>query len=109
MSIFGHDNKLNIIASYNFFDAIKDNIIVPFKYYLVQSDNSEEDPSHKFRIFDNKMKGIIETLPFKKIILWMRTGDDLVEWAKHLVKTYGNDPNYLLVPRLIKNMWSRDN
>jgi len=80
-----NNNKLNIITNYNLFDAIKDDIIVPFQYHLLQSPTSEISSSEiQFQVFDEKISTIIDELPFKKIIGWVKSERELKEWANYL-------------------------
>ncbi len=93
MALFGKNDKLNVIASYDFFDAIKDDIIVPFKYHLIQCEKSEKNPTHKYNIFDVTYKEIEKTLPFSKTICWVNNSQELDKWYNHIKDKYGNRIN----------------
>jgi superfamily II DNA or RNA helicase len=74
--------ELNIISSYDLISAIKDEIVLPFKYYYAQTNNV----NRKIITFDNKdvikkiLIDIIPTLPYKKIIVWCRTISLMEKW-----------------------------
>ena len=80
------NNKLNIISSYTLMDAIKDNIVLPFKYHLVQS---SENTNTKEKAFETIYKEKIDQkLPFTKICAWATNKNNLEAWHKYLKDNY---------------------
>jgi superfamily II DNA or RNA helicase len=80
---FGDGNIINIISSYTLMDGIHDNIILPFKYHLVNSVSNK-----KHQIFDKIFDEIYPSLVFKKISAWVRTNGSLVNWHNYLKPKY---------------------
>ena len=82
IKFFGNDNKLNIISSYTLMDAIHDNVVLPFKYHLVQS---SENMNNGEVAFESIFKGkIYPDLPFKKICAWSRNQGLLEKWHEYI-------------------------
>ena len=104
------NKNVNIISTYDLFEAIKDGIILPFKHYLYEIKDivgdedkklSEEETikNSKFneKVFEEAFKEILNTsiLPYKKIVCWCRDINGMNKWyeyAKKLLK----DENYKL-------------
>jgi superfamily II DNA or RNA helicase len=82
IKFFGNDNKLNIISSYTLMDAIHDNVVLPFKYHLVQA---SENTNTKEKAFESIFKGkIYPDLPFKKVCAWSRNQYLLKDWHEYI-------------------------
>ena len=73
--IFSYHDKLNIISSYTLFGGIRDDIILPFRHYIIHIDDINDIPQ---KIID---KYIINNpdLPYKKGIGWTRKINDLTD------------------------------
>lgn len=80
---FGENQILNIISSYTLMDAIGDNIILPFKYHLVNSVSNR-----KYEVFDKIFNDIYPDLVYKKISAWTRTNGSLVNWHNYIKPHY---------------------
>ena len=87
---FGDGNVINIISSYTLMNGIHDNIILPFKYHLVNSTSSR-----KYQIFDNIFNGIYPSLVFKKISAWTSKGESLKNWHDYLKPKYEHIKMYV--------------
>lgn len=73
--IFSYNNKLNIISSYTLFGGIRDNIILPFRHYIIHIDdinNIPQDIINKYIINNSD-------LPYKKGIGWTKKINDLID------------------------------
>lgn len=87
------DKKLNIISRYDFMDAIRDNIIVPPYYTIMEVNKTIKNKignSNK-KIIEDVMKELFEKLPYKKIICWCRTIQqmkDYYDFFKDIFKDY---------------------
>jgi hypothetical protein len=69
------DKKLNIISRYDFMDAIRDSIIVPPYYTIMEVNKTIKNKignSNK-EIIESVLKELFEKLYYKKIICWCRT------------------------------------
>ena len=69
------DDKINLISNYTLIDALKDNIVLPFKHYILNpkyDDNNKNILSKQFlkRIYDVYIDNNSD-LPFKKGIGWV--------------------------------------
>ena len=102
--IYGDGKKINVISSFDIFDGISHNIILPFKHYFfkfkscyknnedsddendsIDSDDSiiidEEKLNYNKEIVKNIiMKNIVTKLPYEKIIGWCRTKKLACNW-----------------------------
>ena len=87
---FGDGNIINIISSYTLMNGIHDNIILPFKYHLVNSTSSR-----KYQIFDNIFNGLSPSLVFKKISAWASKGASLKNWHNYLKPKYEHIKMYV--------------
>lgn len=87
------DKKLNIISRYDFMDAIRDNIIVPPYYTIMEVNKTVKNKignSNK-KIIEDVLKELFEKLPYKKIICWCRTIQqmkDYYDFFKDIFKEY---------------------
>jgi len=87
------DKKLNIISRYDFMDAIRDNIIVPPYYTIMEVNKTIKNKignSNK-KIIEDVLKELFEKLPYKKIICWCRTIQqmkDYYDFFKKIFKDY---------------------
>ena len=87
------DKKLNIISRYDFMDAIRDNIIVPPYYTIMEVNKTVKNKignSNK-KIIEDVLKELFEKLPYKKIICWCRTIQqmkDYYDFFKKIFKDY---------------------
>lgn len=87
------DKKLNIISRYDFMDAIRDNIIIPPYYTIMEVNKTVKNKignSNK-KIIEDVMKELFEKLPYKKIICWCRTIQqmkDYYDFFKKIFKDY---------------------
>lgn len=77
VDLFGKNNKINYISNYSLFNAIIDNICLPFKIDLF--DGSNKNCSYLMGIIS---KHII-TLYYKKIIIWFRKIDECDQYYKY--------------------------
>jgi superfamily II DNA or RNA helicase len=98
---FGNGNIINIISSYTLMDGIHDNIILPFKYHLVNSISNR-----KHQIFDKIFDEIYPTLVFKKISAWTRTGDSLENWHNYLKPKYELNPKYEHIKMYVNSVFN---
>jgi len=93
--LYGSDNKLNVISSFDIFDGISNEIILPFKHYyfnfksyLKNNDESDDESIidekgleyNKSIIKNTIMNDIVKTLPYKKIICWCKTKNLAIMW-----------------------------
>jgi len=69
-------DKINLISNYTLIDALRDNIVLPFKHYIL---NPKYDDSNKKIISEQFLKYIYDKyinnnpdLPFKKGVGWVR-------------------------------------
>jgi len=87
------DKKLNIISRYDFMDAIRDNIIVPPYYTIMEVNKTVKNKignSNK-KIIEDVLKELFEKLPYKKIICCCRTIQqmkDYYDFFKDIFKEY---------------------
>jgi hypothetical protein len=87
------DKKLNIISRYDFMDAIRDNIIVPPYYTIMEVNKTIKNKignSNK-KIIEDVLNELFEKLPYKKIICWCRTIEqmkDYYDFFKKIFKDY---------------------
>jgi superfamily II DNA or RNA helicase len=88
-----NNKRLNIISRYDFMDAIRDNIIVPPYYTIMEVNKTVKNKignSNK-EIIENVLKELFEKLPYKKIICWCRTIQqmkDYYDFFKKIFKDY---------------------
>jgi len=88
-----NNKKLNIISRYDFMDAIHDNIIVPPYYTIMEVNKTIKNKignSNK-EIIENVLKELFEKLPYKKIICWCKTIQqmkDYYDFFKKIFKDY---------------------
>ena len=84
------EKKLNLISNYDFFSAIKDNVILPPQYILCEINKTLNGKIGK----DNKsiMKEVLtETLklvPYKKVIGWCRNINQMKEYYRYIKKEF---------------------
>ena len=84
------NKKLNIISNYDFITAIRDDVILPPYYILSEVSKTIGDKIGK----DNKnimktvLKNALENAPYKKIIGWCRTIDQMVAYYKFIKENF---------------------
>jgi hypothetical protein len=86
------DKKLNIISRYDFMDAIRDNIIVPPYYTIMEVNKTVKNKignSNK-KIIEDVLKELFEKLPYKKIICWCRTIQQMKDYYDFFIKIFKN-------------------
>lgn len=86
----GKDNKLNIISRYDFMDAIKDGVIVPPYYTIMEVNKTIKNKignSNK-EIIENVLKESFVKLPYKKIICWCRTIQQMKDYYDFFKQTF---------------------
>jgi hypothetical protein len=84
------NKRLNIISRYDFMDAIRDNIIVPPYYTIMEVNKTVKNKignSNK-EIIENVLKELFEKLPYKKIICWCRTIQQMKEYYDFFKKIF---------------------
>jgi hypothetical protein len=88
-----NNKRLNIISRYDFMDAIRDNIIVPPYYTIMEVNKTVKNKignSNK-KIIEDVLKELFEKLPYKMIICWCRTIQqmkDYYDFFKKIFKDY---------------------
>ena len=85
-----NNKRLNIISRYDFMDAIRDNIIVPPYYTIMEVNKTVKNKignSNK-EIIENVLKELFEKLPYKKIICWCRTIQQMKEYYDFFKKIF---------------------
>ena len=87
------DKKLNIISRYDFMNAIRDNIILPPYYTIMEVKKTVKNKIGQ-QNKDTIKKVLLDTfenLPYKKIICWCRTIQQMKDYYKYFVKTFGKE------------------
>mgnify|MGYP000504183963 CR=1 FL=1 len=98
--IFSKENdeekRLNIISCYDLIDGIKDEIILPPKYYNIELNDvygkkdekieKQEYIKSKNKMIIRTLKSVMKELPYRKIITWSRTINNMKRNYKLLEK-----------------------
>lgn len=79
--------SLNIISMYDYISATKDEITLPFKIYSIEVKKTSNVLDNVI-VIDKIIKRITKTLPYKKIIAWCGTIENMVKWYKFFDKHY---------------------
>jgi len=89
------DKKLNIISRYDFMDAIRDNVILPPYYTIMEV---KKTIKHKIGrqnkdTIESVMKNLLnkDSVPYKKIICWSRTINQMKDYYKFFKERFGNN------------------
>lgn len=89
LDINDNNKKLNVLSTYSLLDAIRDDIILPFKFHYIEVediyDKNIENKDKKLineNITKKVINDILPTLPYKKLIGWCKTINDMIRWAK---------------------------
>ncbi len=89
------DKKLNIISRYDFMDAIRDNVILPPYYTIMEV---KKTIKHKIGrqnkdTIESVMKNLLskDSVPYKKIICWSRTINQMKDYYKFFKERFGKD------------------
>lgn len=94
------EKELNIISTYNLIDGIKDDIILPFyiiytKFEKSNKKNNNIDNQTKNEIMvSNVLNGVIEELPYKKLIAWCGNIENMALWYNYFNTNFKNYKNY---------------
>lgn len=108
------NKTLNIISQYLYTDALKDSIVLPFKYHYVEIMKKKDTKDtidiklRNERIAKKTLDDIFPKLPYKKIIAWTRNIDDLQQWYIFFKKYYNDYKIYTSCCRNkeIDNEWT---
>ena len=84
------NKKLNVIYTYNLIDAIKDDVVLPFKFKYIQVQKSSNNAIGKINkdIVKKIITNMLPELPYKKIIAWTNTIEHMVEFYKFFEKEF---------------------
>lgn len=84
--------KLNIISHYDLLEAISDEIVLPFttEYVEILKINKRIGKTNK-DITMKLFKNILPKLPYKKIIMWCRTINNMKEYYNLFNTNYGSN------------------
>jgi len=66
------NSGLNIISNYTLIDGIKDEIILPFKHYIIENTKGLTNERFYQAVFNEYVLNN-QDLPFKKGVSWSRT------------------------------------
>lgn len=86
------DRLVNIISVYNLLYALKDDIVLPYKFHLLklEKEHKRNDKLVAKMIF-GKFDEVRKTLPYNKIICWAYTIKSMKYWANKIIKRYGDE------------------
>jgi superfamily II DNA or RNA helicase len=95
ISIYGKDNKLNILTNYNMIYAISKKLILPPKFYWYQLVNNENDDVllEEWGIIANILSTVCKELPNQKIVAWCGTIKNSQNWLAMFKKQYKTYPS----------------
>jgi superfamily II DNA or RNA helicase len=99
-SIFSIDNKVNMISTYDLFEAIIDDYILPFKikqyeFKGIYNENVDDNSSEKVKyskhdfeknklIVKNILQDEMKEAPYCKIVAWCSSISNLMKWKKFI-------------------------
>lgn len=79
--IFSKNDKLNVLSFYHLIHALQDDVIIPFRFVLVNAYIKKNNGKNKVIVDDEAMKYIItrelEDIPYKKGIAWSKNIDKI--------------------------------
>ena len=84
------DHKLNIISNYDMVQAIRDDIILPPHYTIFQVNKTLGNKigvANK-EIITKHITELIKDLPYRKILCWTRTINQMLEYYQFLTKAF---------------------
>jgi superfamily II DNA or RNA helicase len=87
-----NDRLVNIISVYNLLHALKDDIVLPYKFHLLKL--GKEDRKNReliTKMIFNKFNEVRKTLPYNKIICWAYTINSMEYWANKFIGKYGHE------------------
>ena len=84
------NKKLNIISTYDFVNAIKDNVILPPKYIICEIGKTlnHRIGSNNKNVMYRVLKNTIDTSPYKKVIGWCRTIRQMREYYRFIKEMF---------------------
>lgn len=82
------NKKINIISSYNLFDAIKDDIVLPLYTVCIKVDKKIGNTNKK--ITKLALDSIIDKCPYNKFIGWCKNIEEMVEWYEFFKLEYSH-------------------
>jgi len=90
MMLSDTNKKLNIISNYDFINAIKDNIILPPYYVICEVNKTLNGKIGKGNkdIMKKVLENTIKNAPYKKVIGWCRTIDNMREYYKFIQENF---------------------
>ena len=84
------NKKLNIISTYDFVSAIRDNVILPPKYVIceVKKTLNHRIGTNNKNIMHDVLKNTLKESPYKKIIGWCRTQKQMREYYRFIKEKF---------------------
>jgi superfamily II DNA or RNA helicase len=72
VDVFGHDGKLRILSFYHLLDALRDDVVLPFRFVITEATASREQTGTDLIALERVLRHELEALPYKKGIAWAR-------------------------------------
>ena len=82
------NKSANIISTYDYIDALVDNVILPPHIMMCKMDKtvSKQIGKNNKEIIMNMFKKVFKLLPYKKIICWCRTIEEMIMYYDWMIK-----------------------